>query len=248
MPRKGAMSKKSNALTKKQKSEVNTLVKKGITRTHDNKYLHFVQNYGLGTAPLIDSGSPYVVCLSNIPSGSREDNSVMFKNLKVNLELRGSENNATQTGFNQDRLRVILIRWKDESAKSGAFQFPNSNTLFGISSTNVGQDLFTTPIREYEKERSFKVLADRKIVLTGNPDVANTNPVDTVNMLHKRKHITLNITPKKYGLQKIKYNQYSALDGHLNGLFLMVFADTPVSVTRSEPSVAVDSTLTYQDP
>jgi hypothetical protein len=183
----------------------------------------------------------------NIPNGTsdqdRQGDEIIFKHLQINLDIQGSVDGTIKYGKPLDRVRVMLIRWKEPDYVGGTPNPPSAIKLFGFN-LPTGSNLFTAMVNHEENGRSFKVLYDKKFELAG--DITAMSSCDSPEK--KRKHMSLKVTAKKYGLQKVKYDSINPTNNsHINGVWLYVLTDNQGGATQSGPTVSYDARLLFKD-
>lgn len=239
----GKRTAKVYGLNKTEKAQTKQIVKRAINTAIETKsfYHSRITDYEF------TNGAPYVTDFLNIPQGTSETTRVgdefIFKHLKVNLQLMGSEDGTVKSGLPRDRVRVLLVKWKESDYVNGAVNEPSFSDIFGSSNLPIGSNLFTAMVNHEENGRRFKILYDRKIVLSGQAGTTHVNSPE-----YKGKLVTINLSQKKYGNKKVKYDSIvTTHNAHMNGLFLMVVTDNSGGALQSGPTLSMDSRLLFKD-
>lgn len=241
----GKRSAKVYGLNKTEKQQTRTIVQRAIRQNNESKvyYHNRTTDYEITTA------SPFLTDFLNIPKGLtdnlREGDEIIFQQLKINLFLTGSVDGAVKSGRALDHVRVILFRWNQSDFVNGSPNNPSALKLFG-SNLPVGSNLYTAMIDHKENGRSFTILTDKRVKLSGEIAGAENEP-DSPE--HKTKFVSLNLSQKKYGCKKVKYDSLNPNDNsHMKGVFLMVLTDNTGGALISGPTLSIDSRFIFKDP
>jgi hypothetical protein len=241
MPR--GQPKGSSGLNNVEKKQTYKIAKRAVKATLKDK-----QHYHARTSDYeITTTSPLLVDFLNIPKGTtdadRSNDEILFKHLQINLDIQGSIDGTIKSGLAVDRVRVMLIRWREPDYVGGVANAPSALKLFGFN-LPTGSNLFTAMVNHEENGRAFKILYDRKIELAG--DITAMSSCDSPEK--KRKFLSLKVSAKKYGLQKVKYDSINpGNNSHMNGVWLYVLTDNPGGTTQSGPTVSYDARLLFQE-
>lgn len=240
MPNLRTSKKGLNATERKQTRKI---VKRAINSTLETKM--FIP--GRSTDVEITAATPFLMDMLNISQGitdsTREGDEILFQHLKINLDLAGSVDGLVKTGALVDRMRVILIKWKEPDWVAGTVNEPSLLTLFGVTNLPVGSNIHTAMINHEENGRKFTVLYDRKFTLTGGH-----GSTDTTNRAGKYKHLSINVPMSKYGHKKVKYNSLDpSVNEHQNGVYLFVLTDTNGTMTFAGPTMSMDARVLFKD-
>ena len=190
---------------------------------------------------------PFVTDFLNIPQGTtddtREGDEILFQQLKVNLDITGSVDGTVKSGLPVDRVRVLLVKWRESDYVGGSANTPSYTDIFGTN-LPIGTNLFTAMVNHHENGRRFKILYDKKLTLCG--DIGNMINCDSPE--RKQKFLTINVGKKKYGNKKVKYDNINpSINSHMNGLFLMVVTDNPGGATQSSCTLSMDARVLFKD-
>ena len=232
-------------LNKTEKKQTRAMVKRIVNRSvGENKEMFHPRV----TDHEFTLSNPYIYSYLNVPVGTtdntREGDEVYFKHLLINMDITGSVDGAVKSGRPVDRIRVMLIKWREPDYVGGVANDPSALKLFGASQLPVGTNLHTAIVDSDENKRQFKVLYDKKFTLCG--DIGAMLNCDSPEK--KQRRITFRINQKKYGNQKIKYDSLNpGNNAHMNGLYLMVLTDNPGGALTSGPTISVDSRLIFKE-
>lgn len=241
--RQGERSARVSGLNQVEKGQTRKIVKRALNSTLETK-----SHYHTRTTDFeFTTSAPLLVDFLNIPTGTsdsdREGDEIIFKHLQINLDIQGSIDGTVKSGLPLDRVRVMLIRWKEPDYTGGTPNPPSGLKLFGTN-LPTGSNLFTAMVNHEENGRTFKILYDRKFELGG--DISNMVACDSPEK--KRKSMSLKVSAKKYGLQKVKYDSINpGNNSHMNGVWLYVLTDNVGGVTQSGPTVSYDARLLFKD-
>ena len=234
---------KSYGLNKTEKKQTKQIVKRAINSTLETK-THY---HSRVTDVEFTVTNPVLVPLLNIPQGTddweREGDEFLFKHLKINLDITGSVDGTVKSGLPVDRVRVMLVKWRESDYQNGTQNFPALLDIFA-NQLPTGTHIHTAMVNHEENNRRFKVLYDKKLTLCG--DIGAMLNCDSPEK--KQRFLSINIPQKKYGNKKVKYDsQYPNTNAHMNGLFLFVWTDNTGGATQSGPTVSIDSRLLFKD-
>lgn len=239
----GKRSAKVYGLNKTEKKQTKSIVKRAINSAIETKsfYRTRVTDYEF------TNGAPFVTDLLNVPQGTTESQRLgdefVFKHLKINLDITGSVDGTVKSGVPVDRVRVLLVKWKESDYVNGAVNQPSFIDIFGTSQLPIGSNIFTAMINHEENGRRFKVLYDRKMTLSGQKEAAHINSPE-----YKQRHLSINVNQKKYGAKKVRYDSLApTTNAHMNGLFLMIVTDNAGGALQSGPTLSMDARLLFKD-
>lgn len=232
-----------SGLNKTEKKQTKAIVKRAINSAIETKSFYRTRL----TDYEITNSAPFVTDLLNIPQGTAENQRLgdefVFKHLKINLDVTGSVDGTVKSGLPVDRVRVLLVKWKESDYINGAVNEPSFLRIFGTNQLPLGSNLYTAMVNHEENGRSFKVLYDKKITLSGQKETTHINSPE-----FKQRHISINVNEKKYGHKKVRYDSISpTTNAHMNGLFLMVVTDNVGGALQSGPTISMDSRLLFKD-
>lgn len=238
MPRKYV----KRGLNRVEKKQTKQIVQKVLNSNVEQKsYYHpRVTNVEFTTT------APYLTDFLNVPQGTQDwqrvGDEILFNHLKVNIDLTGSTDGLVKSGLPVDRVRLILVKWREPDYVSGSVNQPSALDLFG-GYLPVGTNIYTSMINHEENKRRFKVLYDKKITLSGQATSAHVNSPEC-----KQKFVSINIPMKKYGHKKIKYDSIDTFNNiHMNGLYLFALTDNPGGATQSGPTISMDARLLFRE-
>lgn len=228
-------------LNKTEKKQTKQIVKRALNSAIETKsYYHSrITDYEFTNT------SPYITDFLNVPQGSTDADRVgdefVFKHLKINLDISGSQDGSVKSGRDHDRVRVLLLKWKESDYVGGIANTPSFLDVFGTN-LPTGSNLFTAMVNHEENGRRFKVLYDKKMVLSGEIGTHTNSPENKV------RRLSINVPQKRYGNKKVKYDSINTThNAHMNGLFLMVVTDNPGGALISGPTLSMDSRLLFKD-
>lgn len=240
-PRGGARGRRT--LSKSTKKEVAKVAKRVIDSRVETKV--FLPTRVTDTE--FDLVNPIVVSLLNVPQGTNDNQRVgdefLYKHLLVNLDIRGSIDGAVKSGRPVDRIRVMLVKWKEPDYVNGLVNEPSALRIFG-NQLPIGTNIFTAMPDHENNGRTFKILYDKKLTLCG--DITQMSNCDSPEK--KQTHLSIKVPQSKYGHQKVKYDSITpANNAHINGLYLMIFTDNPGGLTTSGPTYSMDARLLFSE-
>lgn len=230
-------------LNKTEKKQATQIAKRVVNSMSENKVLQHPRVTDLE----ITATTPYLYDFLNVVQGTadntREGDEILFKHLLVNMDITGSQSGAVKTGLPVDRVRVMLIKWKEPDFVNGVANNPTGLNIFGTN-LPLGTNLFTAMPNHEENGRKFQILYDKKITLCG--DITNMVACDSPE--RKQTRLSIKVNAKKYGNKKVRYDNINPSQNiHMNGLYLFVFTDNAGGLTQSGPTLSIDSRLIYKD-